>query len=147
LWPVLLTLQPNPIFGAGFESYWLGGRVAYLWERYIWHPTEAHNGYLETYLNLGIVGVVLLGGLIMGTFWKIRLEVLRRFELGRLELGFFFAILVYNFTEASFRGVDSAYTMFFLIAVDYQTVIRLRPKRFSETVRSEGKETSVSAGA
>jgi exopolysaccharide production protein ExoQ len=147
LWPVLLKLQPNPILGAGFESFWLGGRLQQLWARYIWYPNQAHNGYLEIYLNLGIVGIVLLAGLIIGTFRKIRLELLSRFELGRFRLGFFFAILVYNFTEAAFVSIHSVYTMFFLIAVDYSTVRRSRPKRCSEVRRSESKKTVVSAGA
>ncbi|HYZ72157.1 MAG TPA: O-antigen ligase family protein, partial [Chthoniobacterales bacterium] len=36
LWPKLLELQPNPIFGAGFESFWLGQRLDQLWARYVW---------------------------------------------------------------------------------------------------------------
>jgi O-antigen ligase len=134
LWQVLLKLQPNPILGAGFESFWLGERIEELWSRYNWRPTQAHNGYLETYLNLGIIGIVLLAGLVIATFWKIRLELLRRFELGRFRLSFLFAILVFNFTEAAFVNIHSVYTMFFLIAVDYPTVRRSQPKRFSETV-------------
>jgi exopolysaccharide production protein ExoQ len=145
LWPDLLKLQPNPILGAGFESFWLGERVEQLWAQYNWHPTESHNGYLETYLNLGAVGLVLLVALIMGTFSKIRLELLRRFELGRFRLAFLIAILLYNFTEAAFGDVHSVYTMFFLIAVDYPTVRRMRPKRISESVRSKDEETVVSA--
>jgi exopolysaccharide production protein ExoQ len=143
LWPHLLKLQPNPIFGAGFESFWLGGRLEELWARYHWHPNQAHNGYLETYLSLGITGIVLLVGLIIGTFWKIRQELLRRVALGRFRLGFLLAILAYNFTEAAFVNVSSLYTMFFLIAVDFRPA---RPKRSAETLRSEGKETVVSAG-
>jgi exopolysaccharide production protein ExoQ len=141
LWPVLLKLQPNPILGAGFESFWLGARVEELFARYVWHPTEAHNGYLEIYLNLGIVGIVLFAVLIIETFWKIRLELLKRFELGRFRLACLAAILVYNYTEAGLRAVHSVYIIFFLIAVDYPVVRQLRPKRISESVRGKGEET------
>jgi O-antigen ligase len=147
LWPVLLKLQPDPVFGAGFESFWLGARVEELWARFNWHPGQAHNGYLELYLNLGMVGIVLFAGLIIGTFGKICLTLLRQFELGRFRLAFLVAILIYNFTEATFRNVDCVYMMFFLIAVDYPTVRGLRPKRFSESVRSKDKETAVSVEA
>ncbi len=41
LWPNLLKLQPNPIFGAGFESFWMGQRLDELWARYSWYPNEA----------------------------------------------------------------------------------------------------------
>src|SRR5262249_52276695 len=60
LWQGLLRLAVDPIVGAGFESFWLGDRIANLWHQYWWHPNQAHNGYLDTYLNLGAIGVVLL---------------------------------------------------------------------------------------
>jgi O-antigen ligase len=146
LWPDLLRLQPNPILGAGFESFWVGERVDELWAKYNWHPAEAHNGYLETYLNLGAVGLVLLVGLILATFSKIRLELLRRFEVGRFRLAFLLAILIYNFTEAAFGGVHGVYTMFFLVAVDYPAIQRLRPKRLSEAARSKGEQPAAYGG-
>jgi exopolysaccharide production protein ExoQ len=62
IWQQAAALQPNPILGAGFESFWLGERLQKMWAIHWWHPNEAHNGYIETYLNLGIVGCVLLLG-------------------------------------------------------------------------------------
>src|SRR5262249_5660700 len=44
LWSDLLALRTNPIFGVGFESFWLGGRLRAISESRWWHPTEAHNG-------------------------------------------------------------------------------------------------------
>jgi exopolysaccharide production protein ExoQ len=147
LWPNLLKLQPNPIFGAGFESFWLGQRLDQLWERYPWHPNEAHNGYLEIYLNLGIIGVGLFAGVIIETFRKIRRELLSRVEVGRLRLGFFLAILLYNFTEAAFVSLHFVYAVFFLIAVEYPMAKRLRPRRLTETTDRKAEESVVSAGS
>ena len=55
LWQELLKFDSNPVIGTGFESFWLGERLQKLWAEHWWHPNEAHNGYLETYLNLGIL--------------------------------------------------------------------------------------------
>ncbi len=119
VWHDALNLQPDPILGAGFESFWIGKRLQTLWAKWWWRPNQAHNGYIETYLNLGFVGVALLAGLVVGTFQKIRRELLVNFQFGRLRLGFLFMILVYNFTEATFKGVHLVWTVFYLIAIDY----------------------------
>jgi exopolysaccharide production protein ExoQ len=119
VWHDALALQPNPLFGAGFESFWLGKRLDALWAKWWWRPIQAHNGYIETYLNLGWVGIAILVGVILDTFRKIRLDLLNRFQLGRFRLAILFTILVYNFTEATFKGVHLVWTLFYLIAIDY----------------------------
>jgi O-antigen ligase len=147
LWPNLGELQPNPIFGTGFESFWLGERLEQIWARYTWYPTEAHNGYLEIYLSLGIIGVGLFAGVIINTFRKARRELLSRVEVGRLRLGLLLAILVYNLTEAAFVSLHLVYAAFFLIAVEYPMAQRLRPRRLAETTHRKAEESVVSAGS
>jgi O-antigen ligase len=145
LWREVFKFQNNPIFGLGFESFWLGERLKVLWKEFPWRPLQAHNEYIETYLNLGIVGIVLLAGQIIGTFRKIRLDLLRQFEFARFRLGFLFAIVVYNYTEAAFVTTSLLWTMFFLVAVDCP-----RSRRISETVGKvfkQRKQPMVSAGA
>ena len=119
VWRELLNVQVNPILGAGFESFWLGPRLEKLWDIYWWHPNQAHNGYLETYLDLGLAGLLLLMGLFITTFWKSRLELLKSFELGRFRLGFLAAVVVYNWTEASFKALHLVWFVFYIVAIDY----------------------------
>jgi exopolysaccharide production protein ExoQ len=122
LWGVLLQTDTNAIFGAGFESYWLGKRVEEIWAmpEFWWHPNQAHNGYLELYLNLGIAGLCLFAGVILATFRKILLELLQVFEWGRFEMGCLFAILAHNWTEAGFKGLGLSFLVFFIISVNYR---------------------------
>jgi len=119
LWAELLALHTNPIFGVGFESFWLGERLKTISESRWWHPTEAHNGYLEIYLDLGLIGLCMLAGLIIATFRKIRLALLSNFQFGRFRLGFLVAALFYNWTESSFRGLSLVWCIFYIIAMDY----------------------------
>ena len=119
LWMALLGLHTNPIVGTGFESFWLGERPQQLEGIFFFIPNEAHNGYLETYLNLGSIGVLLVIGLFVATFWKIRLQLFRNFEMGRYRLGFLAAVVLYNWTEAGFRTVTPLWFAFYLIAMDY----------------------------
>lgn len=142
LWEVLLQTDTNPIIGAGFESYWLGERVGRIWSmpEFRWHPTQAHNGYLEIYLNLGIVGLMLLAGWIISTFGKIRLNLLKDFEWGRIQMALLVAILFHNWTEAGFKGLSFPFFIFFIIAIN-RPALRVSP--LGPTVEDSGPEESA----
>src|SRR5262245_15834050 len=114
MWKDLVAVPINPLIGAGFESFWLGARLARIWSIWDFGPNQAHNGYLDTYLNLGFLGVSLLVALLVATFRKSQAEVLSNFDFGRWKLGVLFALLAYNYTESAFRGLHLMWTMFFI---------------------------------
>ncbi|MFN0129758.1 MAG: O-antigen ligase family protein, partial [Verrucomicrobiales bacterium] len=76
LWPVLLKEDINPVFGVGFESFWIGKRLERLWETLNWECNSAHNGYLETYLTLGLVGLGLLLAVLLATYARSARDLL-----------------------------------------------------------------------
>jgi exopolysaccharide production protein ExoQ len=103
IWRAVLSLHTNPIFGTGFESFWLGSRLQRVGDLTEQGIQEAHNGYLELYLNLGWMGLILLAGLI-ATGYRHALAIFRRDpHAGRLRLAFFAAAVIYSLTEAGFR--------------------------------------------
>jgi O-antigen ligase len=115
IWSVLLSVHTNPILGTGFESFWLGPRLVYLWTfPIVAGITEAHNGYLETYLNLGCLGLGFMGVLIWTGYGNIQRLLERAPASGRLRLGYFVIALIYNFTEAGFRSTDLIWFVFVL---------------------------------
>ncbi|MGB9475237.1 MAG: hypothetical protein WCE87_09235, partial [Candidatus Udaeobacter sp.] len=140
LWTTLLGLHTNPIFGTGFESFWLGKRLEELEGIFYFIPNEAHNGYLETYLTLGGIGVFLLIGLFIATFRKIRLELFRNFEWGRYRLGFLAALILYNWTEAAFKTLSPLWFVFYLIATDYPRIL------LASVQESDGVENTEESG-
>lgn len=116
IWSAVLAVHINPLLGSGFESFWLGSRLQEVWDRSIPGIQEAHDGYLELYLNLGWAGLVLLGALIV-TGYRHALDVFQRDpHAGRLRLAFFSAAVIYSFTEAGFRMMSPIW-MGFLIAI------------------------------
>jgi len=119
VWADAMGIVTDPLLGAGFESFWLGERLEKMWAKWWWHPNQAHNGYIEVYLNLGLVGVAILLGWIVSTFHKIKKALLVNFEFGRFRLAFLFVVLAYNYTEATFKGVSLVWTIFHLISIDY----------------------------
>jgi O-antigen ligase len=118
IWKALWAWDINPVFGTGFESFWLGDRREKAQE-ILPFLNEAHNGYLETYLNLGYLGVAITLGMLLATYAKSRRALFRNFEFGRLRLAYLLAFIVYNWTEAAFRLNALPFFMFFLIAIDY----------------------------
>ena|SRR5256885_9384804 len=119
VWHDALQIHINPLLGAGFESFWLGDRLKIMWDKWAFHPNQAHNGYIETYLNLGLLGVFLLIALLIATFWKSRHELLTNFQFGRFRLGFLVAVIAYNWTEAAFKNISALWFVFYMIAMDY----------------------------
>ena len=89
-----------------------------MWSRHWWKPTQAHNGYLELYLNLGLVGLVVLFGLLVSTYNNVRRELLVDFDYGRFRFAFLVLVIVYNVTEATFKSVDLVWFVFLLIACE-----------------------------
>src|SRR5262249_2115901 len=79
---------------------------------------EAHNGYLETYLNLGLIGLFILISVIVTTYRKTRLEFLTNFEWGRFRLTLLAALLLYNWTEAAFKLLNPLWFIFYIIALE-----------------------------
>jgi exopolysaccharide production protein ExoQ len=141
LWTDVIAMQTNPIIGMGFESFWLGNRLALLSEKWWWVPTQAHNGYIETYLNLGLIGVFLLVVLIIATFRKITAKLPTEFEFSRLRLALLLAIVTHNYAEATFKGVHFLWTIFHIIAFQYprkETVPEKETERVRSLVRGRG---------
>jgi len=119
LWKELIAMHSNPWIGVGFESFWLGDRLTSIWEKNWWMPDEAHNGYLDIYLNLGWVGLILFLGVVLSCFGKIRRALVFDFDYGRLRLGFIIVALLYNITEAAFKGLSPILFFFLLFAMEY----------------------------
>ena len=117
IWKDALAIHTSPIWGAGFESFWLGAPLDGLGSGRWWHVNEAHNGYLEVYLNLGWVGVVLLAVVIV-IGYQNAIGMLRRHpEAGGLLLAYWVVGLTYSFTEAGFRMMNLVWISFLLAAI------------------------------
>ncbi len=118
LWKDILHMDFNPLIGAGYNSFWAGPRMARLWAKHTWMPFQAHNGYLEIYINLGLIGLSLLAAFILSVLKKVNRLIHSGDPFGRFQLAFLFVLLIYNITEAAFLGLHPIWFLFILIALE-----------------------------
>jgi exopolysaccharide production protein ExoQ len=135
IWPILLSQQDNPLVGAGFNSFWAGDRLVQLSES-LGGIIQAHNGYLETYLNGGVVGVGLLAVLLVSGYWSIRKELILGTGSASIRFVFIVLAIVHNFSEASFNKQSLLWLVTVLAIMNCR---RLSP---SEEAVNEGRDVA-----
>jgi hypothetical protein len=90
---------------------------------------EAHNGYLEVWLNLGWIGVSVFA-LVVITGYRNAVAAFRRDPaIGSLGLAFFVAILIEGLTEAPFRMMTPTWFLLLWAMIDNSRAVRLSPRR------------------
>ena len=143
IWEGVIRITPSPLVGAGFESFWMGPRL----ERIVaevthwWYPNQAHSGYIETYANLGWVGLTCLGVVILWGYGRI-IDIWRRNQPeGNLMLAWFIAGVIYNLTEAAFFRMMIPIWLFLLIAITVPRASAKVPRRDTKAKLSKEAQT------
>lgn len=123
---VMNNAAKSPLLGVGIGAFWVGpiGYDMYPlpnWSRKTpqWRPEEAHNGFIDVYVQLGAVGVVLLfiviGIAVAGALTHLESD----FQYGSLRLTLLLSIIVSNITETSFLdGTHGLWFLFLLTSVN-----------------------------
>jgi exopolysaccharide production protein ExoQ len=124
VWKDLLAMDTNPLWGVGYDSFWLGDRLKYF--SYKHQVNEAHNGYLEVYLELGTIGLFLLGGFLINTFYNAKRSLMVDFDFGRLRLALLFIFLLYNVTESAYKASTLMFFVLMLLAIDIPGQLQLQ---------------------
>jgi exopolysaccharide production protein ExoQ len=130
IWAEVLKLSQSALVGSGFQSFWLGDRLTAMWARFpVFRPNQAHNGYLEIYLNLGWVGLIVFL-CMLGAFYNTMRDRLERamamspvdrteLAIAKFALGYLVAYLVYNVTEAIFQPLNFLFIVFLVLGIRY----------------------------
>jgi O-antigen ligase len=105
IWEMIETANTPFLLGAGYCSFWNSTGAEDFKEQFIW-LNSAHNGFLDMYLDGGLVGVSLLILLVIG--WGVR--SIRRMLTGSLFGRIAFMIwalgLIFNFSETAYFRLD-----------------------------------------
>jgi exopolysaccharide production protein ExoQ len=101
---VLDAILKRPLLGYGFAAFWLSlrGESANIVLALRWAVPAAHNGFLEVWLQLGGVGLLLFGlGFFKAARFAIRNHRQSSFQCAAWPLAVLLLTLVYNLDESS----------------------------------------------
>jgi O-antigen ligase len=121
IWSAALGKNTNYLIGAGFRGFWESsdGETTFK-ELGTGELITAHNGYIETYLNGGVVGLILLGVFIASTGLIATSKLVEKAPIGRLAVVFWPLILIYNLTESQFMMTGPVWFAMLLTTNDYR---------------------------
>jgi exopolysaccharide production protein ExoQ len=137
IWNIVIPMAPNSIGGAGFETFWLGPRVVQI-HSMVGGPqmtNEAHNGYIEVYLNLGWLGLGLIALILVHGYRRAVSAFRKDSALGALLFAYVSTAVIYNVSEAGFRMLSLDWFFLLLSVVVASRVISL-----AETASESGRE-------
>lgn len=119
LWTELIKIGSHrPLLGAGYGSFWLGKYSANLWDIFGWQPNSGHNGYIDVFMDLGLVGILLLVLIIASAFRNAFASLETEGDMGRLKLTFILLILVHNLAESTLaKPTDFLWALFLLSSI------------------------------
>jgi exopolysaccharide production protein ExoQ len=135
VWSHVLKVANSPILGAGYENFWIGPRLAEM-AAFTGGLNQAHNGYIEVYLNLGLVGLAILAIVIITGYRNIIAALRQDPDSTRLRLAYFVAALVYSFTESGFKMRSPVWIVFLLAVMATRTAVRESRPRVYRAVPS-----------
>lgn len=135
IWKLALSMAGNPVIGTGYESFWLGQRLEKMWAI---DPaiSQAHNGYLELYLNLGWIGEGIFAIILIKGYRTAYAAFRRNRHAGSLLLVYLTIAVVYNFTEATFRMTTPIWFFFLFSAIAIPAIAARAKAKEAVTIRA-----------
>jgi exopolysaccharide production protein ExoQ len=116
---VLASILHRPIGGYGYDAFWSlpQGEVAHIFAAAGWVVTSAHNGFLNVFLELGLIGIVL----VAGTFLQAFRDASRVFHPGHSRyvdwcIGIVFLTLLYNLDERTLMATQYLPWVLYIVA-------------------------------
>ena len=119
IWQRCLRIDINPLLGCGYSGFWAGVRAERVSEGFYYTLKEAHSGYLETYLNSGLIGVFLLTAVLISGVRRMKAGLASGSSYAALRLAYLVLVASYNFTESAFCGLVLMWFILLLGLVDY----------------------------
>jgi exopolysaccharide production protein ExoQ len=122
IWAASIAAAGNPVFGTGFESFWnanaykVNHSLQLLGFTDMHNLNSAHNGFIETYLDLGLVGLCLIMLIVINGYWFASRAFQHDPEFASLLLACIVTATFYSVTEAGFRMLTPTW-IFLLLGV------------------------------
>lgn len=143
IWPLLFEVgQKQPWLGYGYSGFWLGwnGPSEAIWSLIIWHPNHAHNGVLQIWLELGLVGVLLLTlSFIKASLRAVAWVRLTKTAEGLWPLVFLALMLLSNVTDNVILVTNNTFWILYVATAFSMSVQRDQNRRTSDISKTLNK--------
>jgi O-antigen ligase len=125
------------LLGHGFGTFWLTSKAEWIRYSLDWEMFQSHNGYLDTFLQLGVVGCVLTLFYIVNGFKGCFSLLKYDCNAGILMVTYLAAMLVGNFSETIFSIQNHEFWFISIFTcirlpsdIQYQSVLITNTKHF-----------------
>ena len=142
---VMLAILKRPILGYGFAAFWLSlrGESANIILALRWAVPAAHNGFLEIWLQLGAVGLLVFGAGLLQALHRAFAGVYQSsFTRAAWPLSVLLLAIVYNLDESSFMQAND-----FLWVLYVATLVNLAAPRQREGASARARHLVLSAAS
>jgi O-antigen ligase len=123
IWQAIREHPVDPTIGTGYMMYWALHKGIESTE-HEFDVKTAHNGYLETYLDGGVIGLCFLAVMLLAVGGRVIREFLTGSEFGRLAFVFFVVMLLYNVSESIYARRSPLWFAFLLFALEWRSCVR-----------------------
>ncbi len=141
-----ITLQTvNPLVGAGYWNFWSGSGGRAIANAIQFDTPNAHNGYLDIYLDGGLIGLFLLACVLI-TYGRRLIKHLPGNLFSRFRFIFLIVVIIHNLTESSFARPTVNWLTFVLVLIEFPILKgQFRPDagRSDKAVQLERQRSAV----
>ena len=141
IWEQINWNTVNPIVGAGFWNFWGGPGGRAIEAAMQTGIPNAHDGYLDIYLDGGFVGVAILACLLIVRGYKL-IQRLPRETFARVQFAFLTVAIIHNVTESSFARLSGMWFTIILALLDFPEARKVNQTKLSKTDRGRAKLAS-----
>lgn len=118
LWVDLIAIgTQRPLLGAGYGGFWFSNLSLGLWTKHQWRPVSGHNGYIDIFMDLGLLGMVLFLFVLVHGYKRALYTLELNKATGNLYFAYLLMIIMHNFTESTFAKAVSFLWILFLFMI------------------------------
>lgn len=136
VWAIVTDhIGQRPFLGYGFGGFWAGseGPAQVVWAQ-TWRAADAHNGYLDLLLHMGLLGgVAMIGMLVRHARWSLEHLRLPDNPYGFVPLVVLSFMLLINLSESPFLRPTNLYWIVYL-AVVHRAALELHRRSIPPSV-------------
>jgi hypothetical protein len=101
---LVAVVKRQPVLGCGYGSFWTTAR------REFYRMSHGHNGYLDTLLELGVLGLAFYAAWLLSCARRLHGVLTEDYGWAGLGIGVLLMALVYNVTESALGSLNSEMT-------------------------------------